>query len=83
MAENKHMWPWTLQQFFPRVHSSTQRLWSERYNVFFFFSLGIEYGWGIADTGKNSSFICEIPLSEVYKIGGEARDFGKSWHLVQ
>ncbi|XP_025106853.1 contactin-like isoform X2 [Pomacea canaliculata] len=36
---------------------------------------GIEYGWGIADTGKNSSFICEIPLSEVYKIGGEARDF--------
>lgn len=49
-----------------------------RYNVFFFFSSGIEYGWGIADTGKNSSFICEIPLSEVYKIGGEARDFGKS-----
>lgn len=43
-------------------------------SVAYLFS-GVQYGWGIADGSKNSSFVCEIPLTDIYKIVQDDRDF--------
>ncbi|KAK7493986.1 hypothetical protein BaRGS_00014868 [Batillaria attramentaria] len=35
----------------------------------------VTYEWGIADDSKNSSFVCEIALADIYKIVEDDRDF--------
>ena len=35
------------------------------------------YGWSVDRNYEQLSFICEIPLIDVYKIAEEERDFGK------
>lgn len=58
----------------------------KKFDKFLFIS-GVEYRWRTADIGQNSSFICEIPLTQIYKIVEENRDFGRwfffhLWHLA-
>lgn len=48
----------------------------KKFDKFLFIS-GVEYRWRTADIGQNSSFICEIPLTQIYKIVEENRDFGR------
>ncbi|XP_070192772.1 contactin-like isoform X2 [Littorina saxatilis] len=56
-------------------HSTVDKTKLEDGDIVIFSYSGTQYSWSVGDGGKNSSFICEIPLQDTYKIVEEKRDF--------